>query len=147
MDRDIDRIFGNLKPTLNRTLREEKFQVYKDLEDVLFSGRAAIDDAGRATMGDMDAQMIETISKRLLNNGAKPEHVANIFQNVGMMRKKWSDMATLVHSTLPLEARPQFRNMIGDQFKQWLGRTYKIFENKSAIPFFNLNLLTKLFKE
>jgi len=137
VDRDIDRIFGNLKPTLNRTLRKEKFQVYKDLEDVLFSGRAGIDDAGRATMGDMDAQLIETISKKLFNNGAKPEHVANIFQNIGMMRKKWSDMATLVHSTLPLEARPQFRNMIGDQLKQWLGRTYQVFENKSAIPFFN----------
>ena len=137
VDRDIDRIFGNLKPTLNKTLREEKFQVYKDLEDVLFSGKAALDDAGRATMGDMDAQMIETISKKLLNNGGKAEHIANIFQNLGMMRKKWSDMATLVHSTLPLEARPQFRNMISDQFKQWLGRTYKVFENKSAIPFFN----------
>ena len=137
VDRDIDRIFGNLKPTLNKTTRTEKFQVYKDLEDVLFSGRPGIDDAGRATMGDMDAQMIETISKKLLNNGAKPEHVANIFKNVGMMRKKWGDMATLVHSTLPLEARPQFKAMVSDQFKQWLGRTYKIFENKSAIPFFN----------
>ncbi len=146
VDRDIDRIFPNIKSTLNKTTREEKFQVYKDLEDVLFSGKAGLDDAGRATMGDMDAKMIETISKKLLNNGAKPEHVANIFQNIGMMRKKWGDMASLVHSTLPLEARPQFRAMISDQFKQWLGRTYQVFENKSAIPFFNYKPTNEAFQ-
>lgn len=51
------------------------------------------------------------------------------------MRKKWENMAELIHSQLPLTAQPQFRLMIGDQFKGWLGRTYGIFENRSAIPF------------
>ena len=137
VDRDIDRIFPNIKSTFNKTLRAEKEQVYKDLEDVLFSGKAGVDDAGRVTMGEMNPQMIETISKKLLNNGANPEHVANIFQNLGLMRKKWENMAELIHSQLPLTAQPQFRLMIGDQFKGWLGRTYGIFENRSAIPFLN----------
>ena len=137
VDRDIDRIFPNIKSTFNKTTRAEKELLYKDLEDVLFSGKAGVDDAGRVTMGEMDANLIETISKKLLNNGANPEHVANIFQNLGLMRKKWENMAELIHSQLPLTAQPQFRLMIGDQFKGWLGRTYGIFENRSAIPFFN----------
>jgi len=137
VDRDIDRIFPNIKSTFNKTTRAEKELLYKDLEDVLFSGKAGVDDAGRVTMGEMDANLIETISKRLLNNGANPEHVANIFQNIGLMRRKWENMAELIHSQLPITAQPQFRLMIGDQFKGWLGRTYGIFENRSAIPFLN----------
>ena len=137
VDRDIDRIFPNIKSTFNKTTRAEKELLYKDLEDVLFSGKAGVDDAGRVTMGEMDANLIETISKKLLNNGANPEHVGNIFQNIGLMRKKWENMAELIHSQLPLTAQPQFRLMIGDQFKGWLGRTYGIFENRSAIPFLN----------
>ena len=126
-----------LKPTFNRTLREEKFQLYKDLDDLLFSGKSGLDKAGRVTMGEMDPKLMETIGDKLLNNGAKAEHVGNIFQNMGMMRNKWSDMATLVQSKLPLEALPVFRNIVGDHFKQWLGRTYEVFENRSLIPFFN----------
>ena len=137
VDRDIDRIFPNIKSTFNKTTKAEKELLYKDLEDVLFSGKAGVDDAGRVTMGEMNPQMIETISKKLLNNGANPEHVGNIFQNIGLIRKKWENMAELIHSQLPVTAQPQFRLMIGDQFKGWLGRTYGIFENKSAIPFFN----------
>ena len=137
VDRDIDRIFGNIKPTFNRTLREEKFQLYRDLDDLLFSGKSGVDKAGRVTMGEMDPKLMETIGEKLLNNGAKAEHVGNIFQNMGMMRNKWSDMATLVQSKLPLEALPVFKNIVGDHFKQWLGRTYEVFENRSLIPFFN----------
>ena len=209
VDRDIDRIFPNIKSTFNKTTRAEKELLYKDLEDVLFSGQASVtvggplrkgtkviindrgdtgtivafnkknkklgnmndnyiiqldkkkfasqkdnivldksildsynpsagrDQAGRITMGEMDANLIETISKKLLNNGANPEHVANIFKNIGLMRRKWENMAELIHSQLPLTAQPQFRLMIGDQFKGWLGRTYGIFENRSAVPFLN----------
>ena len=137
VDRDIDRIYPNIKSTFNKTTRAEKELLYKDLEDVLFSGKAGVDDAGRVTMGEMDANLIQNISKKLLNNGANPEHVGNIFQNIGLMRKKWENMAELIHSQLPLTAQPQFRLMIGDQFKGWLGRTYGIFENRSAVPFLN----------
>ena len=137
VDRDIDRIYPNIKSTFNKTTRAEKELLYKDLEDVLFSGKAGVDDAGRVTMGEMDANLIQNISKKLLNNGANPEHVGNIFQNIGLMRKKWENMAELIHSQLPLTSQPQFRLMIGDQFKGWLGRTYGIFENRSAVPFLN----------
>ena len=137
VDRDIDRIFPNLKSSLNKTTRAEKFQVYKDLEDVLFSGTSTIDDVGRVSMGEMDGQLVSTISKKLLNNGAKPEHVANIFNNLGQMRGKWNHLATLLRSKLPPEAQATFKNIIRDHFKQWMGRTYEVFENKSAIPFFN----------
>jgi len=62
------------------------------------------------------------------------------------MRKKWSDMATLVHSKLPLESQPIFRNIMGSQFKQWIGRTYAVFENKSAIPFLNYKPTEEIFE-
>ena len=88
-------------------------------------------------MGEMDAPMMKNIGEKLMNNGAKAEHVANIFANMGRMRNKWGDMATLIKSNLPLEAQPIFKNIMGDQFKGWLSRTYEVFENKSLIPFFN----------
>jgi len=145
VDRDIDRIFPNIKSTLDKTTRAEKEQLYKDLEDVLFSGKSGVDEAGRVTMGEMDAPLIETIARKLVNNGAKPEHVENIFQNLGLMRKKWEDMSNLIYSQLPVSSQPQFRLMIGDQFKGWLGRTYSIFENRSAIPFLNYKPTTNTY--
>jgi len=145
VDRDIDRIFPNIKSTLDKTTRAEKEQLYKDLEDVLFSGKSGVDEAGRVTMGEMDAPLIETIARKLVNNGAKPEHVENIFQNLGLMRKKWEDMSNLIYSQLPVSSQPQFRLMIGDQFKGWLGRTYSIFENRSAIPFLNYKPTTNAY--
>ena len=108
-----------------------------DLEDVMFSGTPGIDAAGRATMGVMDEGMMKDIGAKMLNKGGKPEHIDNIFTNIGLMRGKWEDMATLVHSKLPVASQPIFKNIMGSQFKQWIGRTYAIFENKSAIPFLN----------
>ena len=137
VDMDIDRMFPAMKRMFDKSTRTEKGKLLGDLEDVMFSGRPGIDEAGRVTMGEMDANMIKNIGEKMLNKGAKPEHIQNIFTNIGMMRKKWADMATLVQSKLPLEAQSTFRDILGSQFKQWIGRTYAIFENKSAIPFLN----------
>ena len=137
VDRDIDRIFPNIKSTFNKTTLAEKNQLYKDLDGLLFSGKSGIDDAGRVTMGEMDATMMKNIGDKLINNGAKSEHVMNIFNNMGMMRNKWGDMATLIRSNLPIEAQPIFKNIMGDQFRGWLSRTYNVFQNKSLIPFLN----------
>ena len=128
-------MFPALKRMLSKSTRDEQYKIFGDLEDVMFSGRPGSDEAGRATMGEMDMGLVETIGNKMLNKGGKPEHIENIFTNIGMMRKKWGDMATLVHSKLPLEAQPIFKNIMGDSFKQWIGRTYGIFENKSAIPY------------
>ncbi len=137
VDRDVDRMFPAMKRMLSRSTRAEKDKILGDLEEVMFSGRAGMDKANRVTMGQMDTNMIETIAGGMLRKGAKPEHIENIFQNIGMMRKKWENMATLVHSKIPGKGQQQFERILGDHFKQWIGRTYAIFENKSAIPFLN----------
>ena len=137
VDKDIDRIFPNIKSTFNKTTQAEKFKLYEDLDELLFSGKSGLDKAGRVTMGEMDAKMMENIGEKLMNNGAKSEHVMNIFNNMGMMRNKWGDMATLIQSNLPIEAQPIFKNIMGDQFRGWLSRTYNVFQNKSLIPFLN----------
>ena len=137
VDMDIDRMFPAMKRMFDTSTKMEKNKILSNLEDVMFSGTAGVDDAGRVTMGQMDPQMLESIAAAMIKKGAKPEHIQNIFTNIGLMRKKWADMATLVQSKLPLEAQPTFRDILGSQFKQWIGRTYEIFENKSAIPFLN----------
>ena len=35
---------------------------------------------------------------------------------------------------------------MGSQFKQWIGRTYAVFENKSAIPFLNYKPTEEIFE-
>ena len=74
----------------------------------MFSGTPAIDAAGRATMGEMDETMMKNIGAKMLNKGGKPEHIENIFTNIGLMRNKWEDMATLVHSKLPVRISTYF---------------------------------------
>jgi len=147
VDMDIDRMFPAMKRMFDTSTKMEKNKILGDLEDVMFSGTAGIDDAGRVTMGDMDAKMLESIAAAMIKKGAKPEHIQNIFTNIGLMRKKWGDMATLIQSKLPLEAQPQFRDILGSQFKQWIGRTYELFENKSAIPFLNYKPTAQQFND
>ena len=120
-------MFPALKRMFSKSTRAEKDKILGDLEDVMFSGTPGIDAAGRATMGELDMGLVKTIGEKMLNKGGKPEHIQNIFTNIGLMRKKWSNMATLVHSKLPLEAQPIFKNIMGSQFKQWIGRTYAVF--------------------
>ncbi len=146
VDRDVDRMFPAIKRMFSKSTKAEKGKILGDLEEVMFSGRPGIDKAGRVTMGEMDTNMIKNIGEKMLNKGAKPEHIENIFTNIGLMRGKWSDMATLVHSKLPLEAQPIFKNIMGDSFKQWIGRTYSVFENKSAIPFLNFKPTAQAFE-
>ena len=137
-DRDIDRIFPSWNPFAIRATFGDKVKMYDDLGDLLFSGKPAIDKAGRMTMGEMDPTMMKHIRSKFMNmEGAKSEYVDNIFHNMGMMRNKWSNMASLIKSNLPIEAQPVFENIMKDQFRGWLSRTYKVFENKSLIPFFN----------
>ena len=145
VDRDVDRMFPAIKRMFSRSTRAEKDKILGDLEEVMFSGRAGMDKANRVTMGQMDPNMIETIAGGMLRKGAKPEHIENIFQNIGMMRKKWENMATLVHSKIPGKGQQQFERILGDHFKQWIGRTYAIFENKSAIPFLNYKPTSQAF--
>ena len=146
VDRDMDRIFPSIKRMFSTSLRKEKDEMLGDLEEVMFSGTPGFDKAGRVTMGEMDTNMIKNIGEKMVNLGGKPEHIENIFRNIGMMRGKWSDMATLINSNLPLEARPAFKNIVGSQFKQWVGRTYGVFENKSAIPFLNFKPTSQQFE-
>jgi hypothetical protein len=146
VDKDVDRMFPAMKRMLDKSTREEKYKMLGDLEDVMFSGTPAIDAAGRATMGVMDEGMMKNIGAKMLNKGGKPEHIDNIFTNIGLMRNKWEDMATLVHSKLPVASQPIFKNIMGSQFKQWIGRTYGIFENKSAIPFLNYKPTEEIFE-
>ena len=42
VDKDIDRIFPNIKSTFNKTTRAEKFKLYEDLDGLLFSGNSGM---------------------------------------------------------------------------------------------------------
>jgi len=147
VNRDVDRMFPLLKRMFSKSTKAEKNQLLGDLEDVMFSGTPGLDAAGRATMGKLDMDLVKNVHAKMLNKGAKPEHIENIFTNIGMMRKKWENMATLVHGNLSKEAKPIFRNIMSSQFKQWMGRTYEIFENKSAIPFLNYKPTEQMFEK
>ena len=147
VNRDVDRMFPLLKRTFSKSTKVEKNKLLGDLEDVMFSGTPGLDAAGRATMGKLDMNLVKEVHAKMLNKGAKPEHIENIFTNIGMMRKKWENMATLVHGNLSKEAKPIFRNIMSSQFKQWMGRTYEIFENKSAIPFLNFKPTEQMFEK
>ena len=134
---DIDRIYSNIRHTLPKTTKIEKDELYKDFDDIMFSGKPSVSDTGKVSMGKMDTELGKNFVKNLLRKGAKRENVDNILANIGMMRKKWEEMADVMGSKLSPQQIPGFREIIKKQFKDWIGSTYGIFENKSSIPFLN----------
>ena len=129
IDKQTDKMFPGVKGMMDKSTKGQKEQFFKDLDDLMFTG-----DLTKELDKDIYAKVMKTMKGKGLT---RPESNQVIFSIQGA-RKELSKLLDII-GELPGGVRPDdlqdLRGMIGDRVKQYLGNTYRIFENKSVLPF------------
>jgi len=124
LDKEIDKMFPTLKTTFSKSTGKEKSKVLKDINDALFDG-------------NLDEEISETtvnkLTDTLTTKGLNDEGVKNIFTNLKDARQVFSELIN-ASSNAPKDVA-ELKTLIGSRTKDYLGDTYRIFEDKSSLPF------------
>ena len=154
LDQDIDSIFPAWKTVANKQTAKERTDTLAKLNDLLLSGEPTIDDAGKVIFGNVDETLQKGIVDNLRKYGADDKTISSILDNIGLIRSGWGDMFSAIGGKIDPSDISDFKNLFGNKFKNYLGSTYDIFQNKSLIPFFNfkpaeeaVNKTKNMFKE
>ena len=138
---NIDAIFPSIRTMLNKnTLGKDRDIFLKEVNDLMFSGTPSIDPVSGTTvfgkMSDKQLLKVENTIRKFQTSKAQGDVVLkNIYEQLDEIRTKWSDMFSKLGRTLSKEELVEFQTLFGGKFKDYLGTTYDIFQNKSIIPF------------
>jgi len=141
LELNIDAIFPSLRTIMNKqTLGKDRDIFLKEINNLMFSGTPSIDPtSGMTVFGKMsDRQLLkveEMIRKHQTSKAQGDAVLKNIYGQLEEIRTKWSDMFSKLGRTLSKEELAEFQTLFGNKFKEYLGTTYDIFQNKSIIPF------------
>ena len=124
IDSEVDSMFPTVKSVLDKSSDKRKADVYKQLNDILFEGELS-----KAIPSSAAART----HKFLKDNGATDESIENIFEAIGGAREKFVDLIN-ASSNAPKDVQT-LKTLMGQRVKDYLGSTYRIFEDKSMLPF------------
>jgi len=105
--------------------------------------------------GGINKSYIANAKKFLKKNkiNYKDEQLATIFERMENMRNAWggmfSDLGRGIKKGSTLNKKfkksfKEFKKIFGDKFKDYLGNTYEIFQNRSLIPLFTKPISTEI---
>ena len=136
LDLAIDKIFPPFRNIANRVNQKKRDALLKDINDLLLSGDAQIDDLGYAKFGALDQTKKEALLKKLQDLKVDEETMGTIFGSLTTIRDKWADLFSNLGRTLGKNEIQEFKKLFGNKFKNYIGATYDVFQNKSILPFF-----------
>ena len=84
--------------------------------------------------GKMDEKGWTALTRKLVNLGAKNDDILKLKVGLGQIRQRWDDLFSAIGRTLEPEELRAFKNEFGNKFKNYLGATYDVMQNKSMIP-------------
>jgi len=91
-----------------------------------------------AQFGDMDAGTIQAVKDKIKQFAPTAEKAAELEKSIlgglSIMRSKWSNLFTKLGGSVDPEDLLKFKEVFGKKFKNYLGNTYDIFQDKSIIP-------------
>jgi hypothetical protein len=137
LEKNIDKIFPLFRTIGNRTNQEGRDKLLKEVNDLLLSGDAAIDDLGNAKFGALDQTKKEALLKKLQDLKVDEETIGGIFGSLVGIRDRWSELFSNLGRTLGKNEIAEFKKLFGGKFKNYIGATYDVFQNKSILPFMN----------
>ena len=141
LELNIDAIFPSVRTMLNKnTLGKDRDIFLKEVNDLMFSGTPSIDPVSGTTvfgkMSDRQLLKVEKTIRQYQTSKAQGDVVLkNVYEQLDEIRTKFSDMFSKLGRTLSKEELAEFQTLFGGKFKEYLGTTYDIFQNKSIIPF------------
>ena len=134
LDQDIDKIFPPFRTVMNQAEAGKRKQLLSQINDVLLSGKAELDDTGVATFGKLDPTKRDALEAKLKELGANDETIKSIFGGLSAIRTKWSKLFSELGRSLGKNEIAEFKTLFGNKFKNYLGSTYDIFQNQSIFP-------------
>ena len=136
---DIDKLFPPMKTMFDKQpLTKARKEFLELVNDALLSGKAELDDAGKTVFGKMDeaklAKLKEAIRKFAANREEAEEVVTSLVGGLSTIRSKWADLFSELGGTLGKEEIAEFKALFGGKFKNYIGATYDVFQNKGLMP-------------
>jgi hypothetical protein len=143
IDRQVDSIFPMFKGSFDKSNIKTRAEIYKTLNDVLFS-----DNIGR----DISKANVTKVTKFLKDKGAKGDAINEIFKSLNGARQTFTELIN-ASSNAPKDVKT-LKDLMGNRVKEYLGNTYRIFEDKSLLPYMRyapteeaINNTKKFFKD
>ena len=124
IDSEVDGMFPTVKSMLDKTSDQRKADIYRELNNILFEGE--LDKA-------IPSRAAAQTHKFLKDNGATDESIEKIFESIGNARETFVDLIN-ASSNAPKDVQT-LKSLMGKRVKDYLGSTYRIFEDKSVLPF------------
>jgi hypothetical protein len=124
IDRQVDTMFPTFKSLFDKSGTKRRADIYKELNDLLFSGNIG---------QKIPSQRSATVYKLLKDNNASDESIKSLFGSINGARKTFSELIN-ASSNAPKDIKT-LQSLMGDRVKDYLGNTYRIFEDNSVLPF------------
>ena len=124
IDSEVDSMFPSIKSVLDKSSDSRKTKIYEQLNDLLFEG--SLEKA-------MPSAAITKTSNFLKQNNATDESIEKIFGAITNARSTFVDLIN-TSSNAPKDIQ-SLKSLMGKRVKDYLGSTYRIFEDKSMLPF------------
>ena len=128
IDKEIDKIFPETKKFFYTANVEERKQIFKQLNDLLFEG-----DLTKGLDEVSEFKLVDTLSKQ----GAAPESIEIILNGIKNSRNYFVDLLKIASNSptaqdLPPGLQGTFSGLLGKRVKDSLANTFEIFENREA---------------
>ena len=138
LDVNIDKLFPPMRTVFNKQTAAERKAFLGDVNDTLLSGEAKLSDEGVSTFGDMDPALVKKVRDQIKKFAPTAEKAAElekeIIGNLSIMRSKWSGLFSKLGGSMDAADIKTFQKFFGGKFKNYLGSTYDIFQDKSILP-------------
>jgi len=125
IDREVNKMFPTVKNFLNKTVDDERGAFLKEINDLLFSG-----DLKKGIPDDAYNKFLKSAKKK----GADNKSIKNMVNSVAKVRGEFDNLLNITAQTpsgiIPVKKlQTNLRELMGDRIKQYIGTTYKIFQN------------------
>ena len=144
----IDRMFPPSSRIFDKSMQKEKDKFLAQLDDALFKGNLR---------SDVDVDLWGKLSETMAKKQSSKEDIQKMYDALKVARGGFVELLDFVkRRSSPDQVDvniKQLEDIMGDRVKQYIGNTYKIFEEKSILPFANyepteeaMQKATKLFQ-
>ena len=127
IDKPLNKMFPTVKTIFNQSTGKEKAEVLETINDAMFSGDL--------TKGIKDDIVVD-LTEKLKVKGLKQPEINQLFGTLGKARNAFT---TLISTATKLGGDMKnitpLKSIMGQRVKDYLGGTYRVFEDKPVLPF------------
>ena len=137
IQKQMDNIFPKIKRVGDQLPDVKRSELTEEMGDVLLSGNPEVNKVGQVIFGKMDDGLRSNLKNKLLKKGMTDEAVEEVFGELVRVRGTWGTLFSGLGERLDPKSLAQFKDVMKDKWKSYLGANYRLFQNDSLIPALN----------